>query len=257
MERIANTRADDGAGLSYRIIGSGRRAIYLIHGWAVTGAVWDELAPLLDVEDRRLVIPDLRGTGRSDKPDTGYTIDRYVRDVLSIAAQEGDERFIVAGHSMGGLIAQGLAATATDRVSGLLLVCPVPASGVPLPQDEREGFLAAASKREAREAVMRMVTLAPAFVDRLTSLGDQIPAACLRESFLSWSRGAYAEQLDRIRVRTLVLATDDPGLQIGMLRERVAQRISGARLAHLPGAGHYPQLERARETAAVFEAFLA
>ena len=47
------------------------------------------------------------------------------------------------------------------------------------------------------------------------------------------------------------------GWSLDLLREKVARPIRGARLVVVPGAGHYVQVERARETAAVLGAFLA
>jgi non-heme chloroperoxidase len=69
--------------------------------------------------------------------------------------------------------------------------------------------------------------------------------------------GGFAERLSAIKAPTLVVATDDPFLPPAFLRQAVVSLIRGARLAVLPGPGHYVQVERPRETAALLEAFLA
>ena len=81
-------------------------------------------------------------------------------------------------------------------------------------------------------------------------------------AFAGWSVAAAAAGVDEARrawgaTRDVVVATDDPFLPPAFLREAVVGRIDGARLAVIHGAGHYVQVERPDETAAVLEAFLA
>ncbi len=132
----------DGVEISYRSFGGGPTTVILVHGWMVSGAVYDDLIsalgvsqedPPLTTRDRlRLVIPDLRGAGRSGRPEGGYTVAQYADDVLAVADAVRAESFVIVGHSMGGLIAQWIAAERPERVQGAVLLCPVPASGVQL-----------------------------------------------------------------------------------------------------------------------------
>ena len=69
-----------------------------------------------------LVMPELRGSARSDKPDEVYTIERFTHDVLAIMDHYGIARAHVLGASMGGFVAQALASAAPERVSRLVLV---------------------------------------------------------------------------------------------------------------------------------------
>lgn len=69
-----------------------------------------------------LVMPELRGSARSDKPDEVYTIERFTRDVLAVMDHYGIARAHVLGASMGGFVAQALASAAPERVSRLVLV---------------------------------------------------------------------------------------------------------------------------------------
>jgi len=55
----------------------------------------------------------------------------------------------------------------------------------------------------------------------------------------------------------LALATDDPFLPPAFLQQAVVDKIARAKLAYLPGAGHYPAAERPAETAAILLAFRA
>ena len=111
-----------GARINYRRTGTGP-AVLLIQGAGVGGNGW---RPQLDgLADRYTLLTfDNRGMGGSTL-DRGaaVTIEDMARDALAIADAEGIDRFHVAGHSMGGLIAQALALGAPDRVKSLALLC--------------------------------------------------------------------------------------------------------------------------------------
>ena len=249
---------DDQVNISYRIEGEGDRPVLMIHGWMMNGGVYDDVLARLDRRGHRYVVPDLRGAGASDKPASGYTLDRYARDLLGLMESLGHDTFTVVGHSMGGQIAQLVAATAPERVRGVAALCPVPASGVPLPPDA-QGLFRGATSAEPQGIILGLACkeLSDAAKERLLGLGATVAAECIAESFDAWTGGGFADRLGSITAPTLVVATDDPFLPPDFLRAAVVDPIAGARLAHLPGPGHYVQVERPVETAAILEAFLA
>lgn len=248
----------DGVQIAYRVIGEGPRTILAIHGWMVSSTVYDELAERLDLTGHRLVIPDLRGSGESGRPETGYAVERYARDVLELMDVLGDRSFVLVGHSMGGAIAQWVAAEAPARVDGMVLLCPVPASGIPFPP-EAAALFRGADNRESKATILGMActNLSPEARERLLGSGAAIPSACIAEAFDSWSSLSFTGRLPAVTARTLVVATDDPFMPPAFLRQAVVDPIAGARLAVIRGAGHYVQVERPDEATAVIAAFLA
>jgi len=69
-----------------------------------------------------LIMPELRGSGRSDKPDHYYSISLFANDLLSLLDHFSLARVHVLGVSMGGFIAQYLAAKWPERVESLVIV---------------------------------------------------------------------------------------------------------------------------------------
>ena len=97
-----------GGELAYTDEGDGP-AVVLIHGFPQSSFVWRDLAPLLAVRFR-VIVPDMLGTGDSDKP-AGVPLGivaqaGYIRELLDAL---GVERYAVVGHSVGGGVAQLLA----------------------------------------------------------------------------------------------------------------------------------------------------
>ena len=108
-------------GIFYHTEGEGE-PLLLLHGLLVSGAMFDPLVPLL--RDRfRMLIPDLRGHGRSGDLGAPYDVAMLAADLDAVLTEAGFRRCAVLGYSHGGTVAQQLAHTRPAAVSRLVLVC--------------------------------------------------------------------------------------------------------------------------------------
>jgi pimeloyl-ACP methyl ester carboxylesterase len=107
----------DGVGIEYEVIGEGHPVV-LLHGFPDTGRLWRHQVPALADAGFRVIVPDMRGYGRSDKPaDVGaYAVLSLAGDVLAVMGAEGVDRAHVVGHDWGAAVAWALAALAGHRV---------------------------------------------------------------------------------------------------------------------------------------------
>ncbi|MBI1383624.1 MAG: alpha/beta fold hydrolase [Rhizobiales bacterium] len=118
-----------GAEIFYRIAGSGRPLV-LLHGYPQTHAIWHRIAGPL-AERFTLVLPDLRGYGRSRGPAADPAHENYSKramagDILALMRSLGHERFAVGGHDRGGRVAYRLALDQPDAVTHLIAVDILP-----------------------------------------------------------------------------------------------------------------------------------
>lgn len=224
-----------------------------------SGAVFAELLEAWQPEGVRMLVPDLRSTGESGAAHDGHALERYAQDVIAVLDAEAVSRAVLIGHSMGGQIAQLVAAASPARVAALCGVLPVPADGLPLPAEASAMFRAAGGQAELLGGILDMASpgLARPIRERLLAEALRIPPRCVAEAFDAWTSGGFGDRLGEIRAPALVVASDDPFLPVPLLQARVVQRIAGARLAKLDGAGHYAVNEQPRALAALLEAFLA
>jgi pimeloyl-ACP methyl ester carboxylesterase len=95
-------------------------AIVFLHFSGANLMMWQRIIPYF--RDRyRLILVDLRGHGKSDKPETGYHMDEMARDVIGIMQHLGLERTHIVGSSLGAEVGLGLAANYPEKV--ISLVC--------------------------------------------------------------------------------------------------------------------------------------
>ena len=118
-----------GVELHVRTAGTGTPVV-LLHGYPQSGLCWHRVAPAL-AERHTVVVPDLRGYGRSGTPpdDAEHTVfskRRMAQDVVAVMAALGHERFAVVGHDRGGRVAYRTALDHPERVERLCTLDIVP-----------------------------------------------------------------------------------------------------------------------------------
>ena len=97
--------------------------VILVHGFPESHRTWRDLVPLLS-DKLRLVMPDLRGFGDSDRPQdvADYATDTLVTDIFALADALGIEHFALVGHDWGGAIAWAAALRGNPRIERLAIV---------------------------------------------------------------------------------------------------------------------------------------
>jgi pimeloyl-ACP methyl ester carboxylesterase len=103
-------------------LGRGAVAFVLVHGLASNARMWDGVAARLTERGHPAVTVDLRGHGRSSKPDGPYDVPTVADDVARLIAALGLDRPVVAGQSWGGNVVLELAARQGDAVRGIVCV---------------------------------------------------------------------------------------------------------------------------------------
>jgi pimeloyl-ACP methyl ester carboxylesterase len=115
----------DGLSLYVRDYNAGHNnatPVLCLHGLTRNSKDFEDLAPLF-AHDRRVIVPDMRGRGKSsyDLNYLNYQIPTYANDVLALLGKLGITKVIIVGTSMGGLIAMTLAALRPACLAGVAL----------------------------------------------------------------------------------------------------------------------------------------
>ena len=100
--------------------------VVLLHGYAENSDSWAPLAADL-MRDHTVVVPDLRGIGKSSRPEGGYDKKTEAKDIRAVVTTLGFDKTSVVAHDIGNMVAYAYAAMYPDRVDRLVVMdAPIP-----------------------------------------------------------------------------------------------------------------------------------
>jgi pimeloyl-ACP methyl ester carboxylesterase len=118
----------NGTSLYVRLGGKGP-AVLLLHGFGDTGDMWAPLAIAL-AKDHTVIVPDLRGMGLSDHPDTGYTKKNQAVDIAGVMDALKIQKADLVTHDIGNMVGYALAAQYPARITRWAVIdAPLPGIG--------------------------------------------------------------------------------------------------------------------------------
>jgi pimeloyl-ACP methyl ester carboxylesterase len=245
--------------LAFRVIGDGPQPALLLHDWGMTGHSWDELLSRWRPESLTIYVPDLRGSGESPRPASGYGLEMMLDDLVRFCDQHDLDDVVVIGQGMGAALGQMLAAHEPGRIARLVLINPVPATGVPMAPSLLQLHERAATRTDERLQLLHLglgAQPAPAVQKRLEKSALDVEPRMLSESFPAWQKAWFPEMLGKIRCPVLVLAaSNDPLLKPYVVMDEVVTPIRHARLEMIPSAGHNLSNEQPAAVSAAIERF--
>jgi pimeloyl-ACP methyl ester carboxylesterase len=105
----------------YVTAGKGAKTLVFVHGWAGNAGFWRAQAPVL-AGNANVVLIDLPGHGKSDKPQTAYTMDFFADAVVAVMRDARVNKATLIGHSMGVAVICRAYAKAPEMITGLVAV---------------------------------------------------------------------------------------------------------------------------------------
>jgi pimeloyl-ACP methyl ester carboxylesterase len=223
--------------------------IVFLHAFPLDGSMWDrERAEL--VKTHRVIVPDLRGFGRSGELAPPRSLDEHADDVVGILDALGIERATVAGLSMGGYTAFALARRHPQRLSRLILADTRAAPDSAEGRRARDENIALVQREGVAPLVERLLpkllapSASPSVVARVRALGGRQTAAGLIAALGAMrDRPDSAPLLPKIGVPALVIVGEADAISPPAEARAIAAAIPGGEIAVIDGAGHLANLE--------------
>jgi pimeloyl-ACP methyl ester carboxylesterase len=246
----------NGLKLYYERAGSGEPELLFVPGWCCELSAF---RPQFEhfARTHPVTALELRGCGRSDRPAGGYTIPELADDLAGFCAEVGIEKPVVAGHSLGGMIAVELAARHPSVPRALVLVDPGPIDPLPSTIKFFEGFVEQLNGPSGEEVRRQYVQDMGSYDDELgqwiADLMCRVPLPIAIAGIHGVNAWNGVTALGLCTVPTLLLRSSlgpdsdpvrllniKPDLQVGIT----------------VGAGHFHQLEVPEQVNAMIERFL-
>ena len=246
-----DTVAVNGINLAYTRLGKGT-PLMLVHGFPLDSSSWNELIPYLK-DHFDLILPDLRGFGKSTTVEAPYTLSDMADDLAGLLDHLGVEKTALAGHSMGGYISLAFAKKYPQRVSGLGLIASQAAADAPEGKERRYKTAADVAEKGVGVVVEAMTPKLSADV-RVQEFVRGVIERQSKQAVIGALK-AMAVREDSMPILSssdfpLVLIHGDADQLVPLERAKEIKSANpSARLLELKGAGHMPMMEFARQTA--------
>ena len=238
---LDRVRLSNGVTLHYAAQGpKGGAATIMLHGLSDSWFSFSRVLPLLP-PDRRIVVPDLRGHGDSDRPLLGYRVADMADDVIRLMDALQIERAAIVGHSMGSFVARKVYELAPQRVWRLVLTGAGPSVNtvvgnelmravVDLTDPVDETFV-----REFQMSTVNQPVPAP-FMEAVIANSRRMPARIWRAAL----QGLIEDisRLVRPEVRTLVVGGRQDSVFTANEQMLLARQFPKGELHLVEGVGH-------------------
>jgi pimeloyl-ACP methyl ester carboxylesterase len=251
--------------------GAGEPVVFL-HGFPTSGHLWNDVVTLMP-PGHRLVVVDLLGYGRSDRPlARPVDIRAHAARIVALLDELRIRRACIVGHGIGGGIAQSLAIRHRDRVSHLCLVSSVAfdhwlplgvrvaAQAAPAIQSLPPWIILGILRRKLRKAYEDSEHAARSVDLYLRPFSDEGGRAALLAHLAALSTTETAElepELKGISVPTAIAWGQHDGIVPLSIGRRLQMAIPGASLEVIPGTRHFTPEEAPQKVADVIGHLLA
>lgn len=247
----------NGIELYYEVHGEGRPLI-LISGLGYPLWQWHKMVPCL-AEYFKVITFDNRGVGQSDKPAGAYTAQMLAADTVGLLDALGIDKAIVAGHSMGGFIAQAMTLDFPQRVEKLIL-CSTNFGGphhVPVTPEGMKVLTDVASDALTRFKNGLVVSTAPGWAEKNpemiakwikwrvanpVELGPYQSQLAIGLGLLP-AAAAFETKLPAINIPTLILFGEHDKVVPPANAELLSKQLSNSQVVIFPNAGHFFPIE--------------
>lgn len=221
--------------------------------------LWDPVVPLLP-KSLRLIRYDKRGHGLSTCPPAPYSMGSLVSDVEKLMEHLGVRDVVFVGLSIGGLIAQGIAAKRMDLVRAMVISNTGAKIGTREMWDDRIAAVKAGGTAALAEATMeRWFSAAFRETDEFIAWRTLFERQ-LAEGYAGCSAAISGTDMmtptSGLTLPTLAIAGSEDGSTPPDLVRETAGLIKGSRFHLVRGAGHLPCVEKPGEYAEVLTGFL-
>ena len=247
----------DGMKVHYKSLGAGTTALVFVHGWTCDLTFFRNQAPAFDGKIRMLLL-DLPGHGKSDKPEIAYTMDLFAHAVDTVLESAGVTKAILVGHSMGTPVARQFYRFHPEKTLGIIALDGM--LRLDMKPEQISSFLARydgpdwrAYQLKAIESMFSPATtpaLREKILTTMTAAPHVVVAGAMKGLF---DPGVWKE--DPIAVPVLALYARSPfwSAEYEAAVRKLAPKIQ---FVYIEGAGHFLQMEKPAEVNAALSAFL-
>jgi pimeloyl-ACP methyl ester carboxylesterase len=223
--------------------------VVLVHGVHDDGRIWDEVAAALPWQTRTVELGHVP-----------VGLDTFAEHVAAIVDNDVNGDVVLVGQSMGCQVAELATLLRPERITGLVLITPVPLQGVSLPEEIADTLRSCGGQRELQLGIRTQfgTHLAHDKIPQLLDSGMRPTPDQVAATFDAWSSG-HSEGAAPTRVIApiqLIVSDSDPVVSGPLLEDLILPRFPGAAIVTIASSGHWPHVEQPSQVVEAISRFV-
>jgi pimeloyl-ACP methyl ester carboxylesterase len=249
----------DGTNINYRVKRKSELFLVFVHGWLHNWTAWKKEIEFLEGKGYSTLAFDLRGHGQSDKPEKKkqYDLECFAKDLHELIKKEKIKKFVLIGHSMGGMISLIYYKMFRRGIQGLVL-CDTTYRNV-LKHKEMEVFspfikhvldFLVSHESITQEHFKHLKDIDLTKYSEYGLMHNSLRATPMKSVF------ACLEEMTKYNVKSILKKINVPVLIMEGEEDRIlpeidslemCKKIKGSKLTLIPGGGHFVNLQNPRQ----------
>lgn len=240
--------------------------IIFIHGFPLNKAMWKKQVQILK-ENFRVIAYDIRGHGNTDVGKDNFSINLFVKDLLSLMDALKIDKIILCGFSMGGYIALNAIENYPERFSALILCDTNCTADLPEAKEKRMKTIESIEKngleQYAEESLKKL--FAPISIleqiEEITKVREMIMNTSIQSLIKTLQalaeRAETCSRLHEIKVPVLIMVGKEDEITPPDVAMAMYEKIKGSTIQIIEHAGHLSNMENSKEFNKQLTAFLS
>ena len=227
-----------------------RPTVVLVHGFLDDARIWDEVVAELPWESMTVELGDVP-----------VGLDTFAEHVAAIVDNDTTGDVVLVGQSMGCQVAELASLRRPARVTGLVLITPVPLQGVSLPPELANTLRSCGGQQELQHGIRTQLgtNLPQHKMSQLLDSGMRLTPDQVAATYDAWSSGhpAGAAPTRVIAPIHIIVSDSDPVVCGPLLDDLILPRFPGATLVTITSSGHWPHAEQPSQVIEAISSFVS
>lgn len=235
--------------LNYKKIGEGSKTVIIMHEWMGDHTNYDAIIPYLDIDKFTFIFVDFRGYGLSKEIEGNFDLVEACSDIKNLISKLGLSKFHLIGHSMSSLIAQRIALDLKQRVKTLILITPIPPTGIKMSASAKEKLLQ--NVKEENGVIEQVVDGASKrynsiWKDYRKELAHNCSTLDAKLGYMNmYLSNDFSKEIEGLETKVCIIVGkyDLPAFHKNSVQKQFVKYYPNLELIECMEAGHYPMIE--------------
>lgn len=235
--------------LNYKKIGNGSKVVIVMHEWMGDHRNYDATIPYLNIRDFTWIFVDFRAYGLSKEIKGEYSLDEASMDIKNLIEKLKFETISLVGHSMSSLVAQRIAIDLKDKINTLILITPIPPTGIKMTNTAKEKLLK--NVKEENGVIEQVVESSSkrynnVWKDYRKKLAHDCSSLEGKLGYMNmYLSNDFSEEAKNLKIKVCIIVGkyDLPAFHKNSVQKQFIKYYKNVELIECMEAGHYPMIE--------------